>query len=214
MLGEKTRAIFSEKVFDPIGKIIGKTGVHPNTITAMAIPLALASTYFLAVHDWILALVFLGLASFIDNIDGAVARTMHRKTDFGNYFDTMIDKYVEMIFFIGFGFAGYPLLALIAAATTMLESYAKPRVALVVEIDNHDWPAIGERAERLLIQISGVFAMVFVTSIDFVGMTFDPIQAALALVIAVTLIGGLQRIYYGKKLIDNPGLRHRDKYGD
>ncbi len=131
----------------------------------------------------------------VDFFDGSFAEAKNQKSFFGNYFDAVVDKIVEAFIYFGLAF-NYPLLAFLCFSTTMLVSYAKPRVALVIETDNHDWPAIGERADRLILLLGGLLVVEF---IQF--YSFDLIQIILGLIVLVNSIGFIQRITYAKNLI-------------
>ncbi|MFH1470625.1 MAG: CDP-alcohol phosphatidyltransferase family protein [Candidatus Micrarchaeota archaeon] len=186
-----------------IGKIIAKTGVNPNFVTFLAIPLAIVASYSIATGFYLGAFLFGALAMWMDALDGAVARASNRVTKFGNYFDAMVDKYVEMIIYAGFLFLDplrYGLFAFLAAAGTMLISYAKPRVAIVIQTDNRDWPAIGERADRLAVLFIGLlFSAAFGNTLALFG--FDMLQLTLVLVASMTIAGSVGRIEYARELI-------------
>ena len=170
--------------------------INPLIISFLGIPLALAAFYFVLLGQWFEAFAFAGLASGIDLIDGAIARELKKESLFGNYFETMIDKLVELILFAGFVFY-FPLETVFALGFSLITSYAKPRVALVIITDNHDWPAMGEHAEKLLVLLAGILLTYFEIAVSGVSI----MQIALWVIIAMTLVGLVQRISYGKKLI-------------
>ena len=102
--------------------------------------------------------VFIGIACLWDIIDGAVARAEKKVTKFGYYLEGIIDKWVEIIIYVGFAASGYALESLLVVSATLMLSFAKPRAAMVVPIGEHDWPAIGERFDRLLLLNIGLAA--------------------------------------------------------
>jgi len=166
-------------------------------LTLLAIPLAIVAAYFIAVNEITYALIFIFFSVFIDALDGTLAELSCKKTPFGNYLDAMTDKIVESIIYIGFAFI-QPIAAILALSGTMLIAYAKPRAALVVETDNRDWPAIGERGDRLILLIAGMLVAIFVPVIS----GFSTILITLCLVASITWIGAIQRLFYGKNLIE------------
>ncbi len=184
----------------PLTLIIAKPfailGLHPNTISFIGIPLALIATYYSFSHQYTEALIFALLAVSMDLIDGSVAELTKKRSHFGNYFETMIDKYIEVILIAPFALL-YPLAAFTAIGFSLIESYAKPRVAIVIITDNKDWPAIGEHGERLIIFLFGLFITIFYP----VHFGYNIMEIALWLITILTLIGGIQRIFYAKKLI-------------
>lgn len=172
-------------------------GINPNLFSFVAVPLALAAAYFTQQQNFAYAFLIAGLAVSIDLFDGAVAELQNRKTLFGNYFETIVDKIVEIILFIGAAFL-HPIAAAVALGFSMLASYAKSRVALVIITDNRDWPAIGEHAERMVLLLAGLLLSVF--SVDVAGVR--ALEVVLWVIVVVTLVGSVQRIVYAKKLIE------------
>lgn len=168
----------------------------PNQVTLLAIPLAVAAAYFVFQREWHLAFLFAILSGLMDLLDGSVAEIRNQKSPFGNYLDAMVDKVQEVLLFTGFAY-WYPVPAFLAVATSLLVSYAKPRAALVVEMDNHDWPAAGERVDRMLVLGAGLLIAPFVP-LPLVDTFWN---AALIGVSVMCLIGLIQRVLYAKKLI-------------
>ena len=194
MLGKKRKDI--NPLLTKIAKIIAFIPITPNQFTFLAIPVAGVAAYFLAAENYLYGAIFVIFSIVIDLLDGSFAEAKKQKSFFGNYFDAIVDKIVEAIIYFGLAF-NYPLLAFLCFSTTMLNSYAKPRVALVIETDNHDWPAIGDRADRLLLLIIGLLIANFI-----VIKTIDIVQITLGIIIIITLIGFIQRILYARKLIN------------
>ncbi|MDO8627746.1 MAG: CDP-alcohol phosphatidyltransferase family protein [Candidatus Diapherotrites archaeon] len=168
-----------------------------NFVTLLAVFFALIAVYFILQKNFFFVLIFVLIAFLVDVLDGAVAKLRNQVTNFGNYFDAMVDKYVEVILYIGFSFI-FPLESILALSGSLLLSYAKPRVALVIETDNRNWPAIGERADRAILLILGLAIYQFVQK--FQGI--DVLQFVLVLIALVTWIGSVQRILYARKLIE------------
>jgi phosphatidylglycerophosphate synthase len=178
-----------------IAKVISIIPLTADQFTFLAIPLGGVAAYFLATENYLYGLIFVVVSIVMDLLDGSFAIAKGQKSFFGNYLDAIVDKIVEALIYLGFAF-NYPLLAFICFSTTMLNSYAKPRVALVIETDNHDWPAIGDRADRLLLLIIGLLLANLIKIKDI-----DVVQITLGIIAIVTLIGFTQRIIYANKLI-------------
>ena len=180
-----------------LAKPFAMLGLSPNAISLLGIPVALIAAYFIISEQFLLAAIFAAIAPFIDLVDGSVAKLTNKKTYFGNYLETMIDKYVEFILFAACVFL-YPIAAVLALGFSLIESYAKPRVALVIIADNRDWPAIGEHADRLLILI----AALLITAFYPIVYGYAVLEIALYLIAAMTLLGGIQRILFARGLIE------------
>ena len=174
-----------------------KLKVDPNIVSFLGLVLALIGAYFVTQEQWIPALIFFILAPLMDLIDGTVAKHLNKKSNFGNYFETMIDKAVDFVI-IGSFVVLYPEATVLALGFSMLSSYAKPRVALIIITDNHDWPAIGEHADKLLLILLGIVLMA--AGYEVVD-GFKVMEGILLLVAAIAAIGTMQRVLYARKLI-------------
>jgi len=182
----------------PLVKILSRFNVKPNHITATSVVFAAIGAYYIYNGIFDMATIFILLSVFIDILDGGVARYSKKVTKFGNYFDAMIDKYVEVILYVGFALGGYSLGAILALSGSFLLSYAKARLAITIPIDNHDWPAIGERADRLIILIVGMVLFLILPEIG----GYSLIDITLYSIAIVTYIGGIQRMLYARDIID------------
>jgi len=201
MIGNKVRTWTQKQFLNDIGKAIAILKIHPNIVSATALLVAPVSCYFIAIGNYWLGAVFAILAAGVDFIDGSVARAMNKASKFGSYFDAMLDKYVECIIYLGFILNDFALEGFLAITGSLLLSYAKPRVAIVVPIDNHDWPAIGERSERLIILILGLV----LSAIFPVVLGIPLLKIFLWVIIVITHIGAVQRMGYARKLIITAG---------
>lgn len=182
----------------PIARVLAKPfvlmRVDPNWISVLGLVFALIGAYFVYRHNWFLALVFFVLAPLMDLIDGTVARQLNKRSNWGNYFETMIDKFVDFAMLGSFVFVGgLAIPAILALGFSSISSYAKPRVALIVVTDNRDWPAIGEHADKLILILAALFLAAAGVNI---------IWAFLYLIAIISAIGAVQRMFYAKKLIE------------
>jgi archaetidylinositol phosphate synthase len=168
-----------------------KLKINPNHISFLGLIFAMIGAYFVYNANWLLALIFFLLAPLMDLIDGTVARKTKSSSNWGNYFETMIDKFVDVLIYGSFIFY-YPLACMLAISLSLISSYAKPRVGLIIVTDNRDWPAIGEHGDKL--------AIIF-TSLILAILGFNYFELALYLIALISLIGTIQRMIYAKKLI-------------
>lgn len=178
-------------------KPIANLGVNPNFFSALAVPLSLIAGYFIVLQNFVPAFIFALLAVSIDLFDGTVARLQKKESLFGNYFETMVDKVVEIILFISCAFL-FPVASATALGFSMLVSYAKPRAGLVIISDNRDWPGVGEHSERMLLLLVGIALSIFGIRLDGISV----LEIALWLIAAITAIGSIQRVLFAKKLIE------------
>ncbi|NIO22500.1 MAG: CDP-alcohol phosphatidyltransferase family protein [Candidatus Aenigmarchaeota archaeon] len=151
-----------------IGKTFAKLGLSPNQWTLLTLIPTIVSFYFLVKRDFLLAALFFLLSSFMDWIDGSVARVTGKTTNFGAYLDSMMDRYVEFIIILGIYFAGIPSFYLPAEfwiilylfgslMTTYAKAAAKEKDLVKKEIKG----GLLERAERLILLFFGMLLAFF-----------------------------------------------------
>jgi len=170
-----------------------KLRIDPNLISVFGLILALIGAYFVTQQNWLLALTFFILAPTMDLIDGTVARALNKRSNWGNYFETMIDKLVDFAMLGSFVFLSiYSIPAVLALGFSAVSSYAKPRVGLIIITDNRDWPAIGEHADKLVILLIGLL---------LAAIGFNYLEYFLYFIALICAIGSVQRMIYAKNLI-------------
>ncbi|RME80147.1 MAG: CDP-alcohol phosphatidyltransferase family protein [Methanobacteriota archaeon] len=194
MIGSLLRQRLNKLLF-PIGKLLSP--INPNHITLATYPLVFIAAYFIYAKSFAYALVFVFLSSIVDNLDGAVAKANNKKTDFGSYFDAFTDKVQETTLLAAFAFSGYPLEAFLAVASSLLNSYAKARAEMVRPLGNIDWPAVGERAERVAVVFITLFVAIFTKAVYGI----DTISLGLYVLTFLATLGVLQRFMFAKRIL-------------
>jgi len=141
------------------------------------------------------------LSSIWDALDGSLARVLGKTSKFGNYLDALIDRYVEIIIFFGFALAGFEIEAFLVISGSLVVSYAKARTAIITQVDNHGWPTIGERLDRLVLLVIGMIISIFLPTITILEFTVATTSFFLYLIAIVVYVGSIQRIFHAKKII-------------
>jgi CDP-diacylglycerol--glycerol-3-phosphate 3-phosphatidyltransferase len=136
--------------------------IHPNilTLTGLAINIFAAVLFAKGMFSWAgLVVLFAGI---FDMVDGEVARRTGRVTKFGAFFDSVIDRYSDMVLLLGLVvwyakldrifYAGLVVMSLIGSIMT---SYTRARAESLI-------PAckVGflERPERIVLLIIGCWS--------------------------------------------------------
>ena len=155
-------------------KIAHKLGLTPNRISVIGFALALASavTYALVPSQspWLLLLAtfFLLASGFSDALDGIVARTFKQTTDFGGFFDSVLDRYADAAVYAGIIIAGLCniIAGLAALAGSLLVSYSRARAeAAGIKMES---VGLAERAERMLIlAVVSIIAFWYLPALDY-----------------------------------------------
>ena len=176
-----------------IGIAFSKLRISPNQWTLLSIIPALVALYFLVYGEFLIAALFFILSSFMDLIDGSVARVMGKASKLGAYLDTIVDRYVEGIIIFALLFAGLPDFYIPISAWIFLYIFGSLMTAYSKSSAKEKELIIGkelkggvlERAERLIILFIGIL----LAAIQPMYLTY--IIVALAV---LTNISALQRI--------------------
>ncbi len=115
-----------------IGKTLGRLPITPNQWTLMSIVFALMGLYFTINVNFLLALISFFVSGILDFIDGSVARAKNMSSNTGAYIDTIVDRYIEGIMFLGLLFVSLPTVIFpsyiwifLALFGSMLTTYTK-----------------------------------------------------------------------------------------
>jgi phosphatidylglycerophosphate synthase len=195
MIAGKLRDWLNARLFFPVGKML--SFLHPDFVTALAYPLCAIAGYLVYAGDYPLALLFIIISSFMDNLDGAIAKANNKKTAFGSYFDAVTDRVQEFFILLGFALSGYAVEAFVAIAASFMVSYAKARAEMIKPLGNMDWPSIGERAERLIIIMLAIVIAIFYP----VVYGYNTISSGLWILATIAFIGTVQRFFFAKKIL-------------
>lgn len=170
-------------------------------IPALAVTLAAVPLVLLAILAWYLHYPGLSLtlalaAALMDFLDGAVARATSSRSPLGDYLDAIVDRVVELLLLLQLS-SVCGLAASAALGASMLVSYCKPRLALVLPTDNQDWPGLGDHADRMVLIL--------------VAWALAPrLPGAASLVLwalaGLALVGSAQRVAYALRRIRESNL--------
>src|SRR5579862_585775 len=147
---------------DRLADLVAPTGIHPNIITWAALASNLVAGIFFARGEFAGAGGMIVLAGLCDLLDGPVARRQNRVSLFGAFLDSILDRYADLLLFLGLlvyyvhvDRFRYAVLTGAAMAGAVMVSYAKARAnSLVPESEVGFW----DRPERLVLMIIGALA--------------------------------------------------------
>ncbi len=190
------------EIFNPLEKAVGKIfssfGLEPNHYTFLSLFFALVTFYFLYKKEVIFAILFFIIASFLDFVDGAVARYKNLATKFGAYFDTIVDRFVEGIFLLGLLFLPLPNILLpsyfwifLILFGSLMTTYAKAAAKEKELIHEELKGGLLARGERIILIMIALL----------VGF-YSPNMAVYFLIIIAFLTNftAYQRIYFAYKI--------------
>jgi CDP-diacylglycerol--glycerol-3-phosphate 3-phosphatidyltransferase len=96
--------IFSDKMHslaEPVGRIVGKTGVSPNTLTLFGFCINFGVAWLISQGHFVYGGILILAAGIFDLLDGAVARMTGKVTKFGALLDSTLDRYSEGVVLFG-----------------------------------------------------------------------------------------------------------------
>ena len=183
-----------------LAKILNKIGITPNLATCIMFTFSIFSMIVLVFFSNLL-LFSLGvfLTGLFDGIDGAIARLTGRKTSFGAFFDSIMDRASEFVIFFSLLFyyqnellwniIRLPIIIIIAFIASIMVSYIRAKAENIFDGDFD--VGLMARSERLFYI---VISMVFVYFFGFIG-------EILLLFMILVILTALFRFYKLNKLI-------------
>lgn len=118
------------------GALLAKSGITPNQLTLLGFLVNCIVAYFVAEGrlGYLAVGILIWVAGFFDALDGSVARLTGRVTVFGNFFDSLLDRYSDSVIFLGIlayflrsGQTGYVILTAVAMMGSLIISYARAK---------------------------------------------------------------------------------------
>lgn len=147
-------------VIDPIAGFLLKVGLTPNSVTILGFLLSVVSAYFASRGNMLVAGLFLLVGAPLDVVDGTMARKQGEIKKSGAFFDSVIDRYSEMVVFLGLlihfvneGNNLASILVFIAAAGSILVSYVRARAE---GLGLNGKAGFFGRVERLIVLVAGL----------------------------------------------------------
>jgi phosphatidylglycerophosphate synthase len=192
----------SEKT-DRLAGGLARLGLSPNTWTLLSLVPALLGLAALIMHQLAYGLVLFALSAFIDIVDGTVARATNQATDRGAFIDGVVDRYVELLLYIGLllyvgrgeflnlpNEAWFMVLMFGALMTSFVRAYADHRGIVTDPDELKRMGGLLERLGRLMLLYAGMFLGLFNT---------EWLMAVIAITAVLANATVLQRIVFAMK---------------
>lgn len=194
------KARFKPEQTDRLAGGLAALGLSPNAWTLLSIVPAVGGMAALMDGRLGWGLVLFSLSAFIDIVDGTVARVTGQASIKGAFIDGVVDRYVElllylgMLFYLGRGeFLGlayevwFMLLFFGSLMTTFVRAYADHRGLVKGEVELKKMGGLLERFERLMLLYAGMFLGLF---------NAEWLMAVIALTALLANLTALQRIAF------------------
>lgn len=220
------------KILNPIVRLLIKIGFTPNTVTVIGFLLnvGVAIIFILGAEEgnrgdlsyvgWAGALIL--FAGLFDMLDGQVARLGNMSSDYGALFDSVLDRYSELVMFLGICYYLIAhhyflssLFAFIALIGSMMVSYTRAR-SEGLGIENKG--GLMQRPERVV--LTGVSALAcgitayyiggdfksFIPGIKYhVFETMSVFTIPITIMAVLTNITALKRLFAARKALEAKG---------
>ena len=211
------------KIIDPVVKVLIKLGLTPNAVTSIgfALNVGVAVIFIIGAEEgnrgdltyvgWAGGLIL--FAGLFDMLDGQVARLGNMKSIFGALYDSVLDRYSELIMFLGICYylvAHHYFLssifAFIALIGSMMVSYVRARAeGLGIECKG----GLMQRPERvvtigLCAMLSGIFSLYICGNYKLYvpGIKFHVFETISIFTIPIIILAVLTNITAFKRLMD------------
>lgn len=149
-----------QKPLNSIAAFLKRLGITPNAITVAGLVVNVAAAVLLASGRITLGGLVLLIGAPMDALDGALARLDGNTTSFGAFFDSVTDRYAELILFAGLlinflraGDTTAIILVFVAAAGSVLVSYIKARAE---SLGFEAKVGVFSRVARMVVMITGL----------------------------------------------------------
>ena len=146
-----------------IVKVLTFFHIKPNHLTFLGFVMSIVTAFLFSRGCFGVAGVLLIVTGLFDMVDGMVARTANTTTPFGAFFDSVMDRYSDLIVYLGlilyYGHQGrltYIVLVAIAMMGSVLTSYTRARAESMIPQCKVGFL---ERPERIVLLIIGSFYM-------------------------------------------------------
>ena len=156
-----TRAIgvTCDSIIVQIVRFLSFTRISPNALTAIGLGINVYAAWLLSKGNfWGGGWVIVG-ASIFDMVDGRVARSTNQVTRFGGFFDSVLDRYSDLLLLMGllvyYGSINRPLyviLTAVAMTASVMISYTRARAENIIPKCKVGFM---ERPERMVLMMIG-----------------------------------------------------------
>jgi CDP-diacylglycerol---glycerol-3-phosphate 3-phosphatidyltransferase len=145
-----------------IVRLLSRYRVNPNILTFIGVLISFWAAFAFSYGAFLHAGMVIILAGLFDMLDGEVARVTRSETDFGAFYDSVIDRYSDVIILQGLmvyyarkQMLGYVVLVGVVVMGAVLTSYARARAESLISSCKIGFM---ERPERIVLLIIGALS--------------------------------------------------------
>tara|TARA_B100001123_G_scaffold116293_1_gene135471 strand:- start:4943 stop:5755 length:813 start_codon:yes stop_codon:yes gene_type:complete len=160
--------------------------IHPNALTFTGVIVNAISAWALATGHFLTAGFVMIVANIFDFIDGKVAERTNLASEFGGFWDSVMDRFSDILLFIGLlylyteqGRPDYVLITALALMFSVMTSYTRARAESLIEKCKVGFM---ERPERIVLFMIGAFT--------------NRMAAVLWVILVLSVVTVVDRIYF------------------
>lgn len=184
-----------EKILTPVIALLNFLKLSPNIVTIFGFFINFVAVYYIYKGNFIIAAMVILIAGIFDMLDGALARKINKKTKFGGFLDSTVDRLSEAVIYFGIflfflnekNFYG-SILTYFAMFFSFLVSYTRAR-ASGLKIDCEI--GLFTRPERIIIIILGLITQQLIISLILINILS-----------VITVIQRVLKVYKEASLLD------------
>ena len=169
--------------------------IHPNVLTLVGVIINFAAAWQFAMGEFVTAGFIMLAGNIFDFIDGKVAEATNTKSDFGGFWDSVMDRFSDLSLFVGvmflyaeLGRTDYVMIAAFAMMFSVMTSYTRARAESMVEKCKVGFM---ERPERIVLVMIGAFT--------------NRMGAVLWVILVLSVVTVLDRIYFTWRTLKTEG---------
>ena len=160
--------------------------IHPNVLTLVGVIINFAAAWQFAMGEFITAGFIMLAGNIFDFIDGKVAEATNTSSDFGGFWDSVMDRFSDLSLFVGvmflyaeLGRTDYVMIAAFAMMFSVMTSYTRARAESMIEKCKVGFM---ERPERIVLVMIGAFT--------------NRMGAVLWVILVLSVVTVIDRIYF------------------
>ena len=170
--------------------------IHPNALTLIGVIINFVAAWQFALGRFVTAGFIMLVANIFDFIDGKVAEATNLKSEFGGFWDSVMDRFSDLSLFIGviylyaqLGRTDYVMIAAFAMMFSVMTSYTRARAESMIKKCKVGFM---ERPERIVLVMIGAFT--------------NRMGAVLWVILVLSVVTVLDRIYFTWRTLRSGGV--------
>lgn len=155
-----------------LSKLLVKTNIKPNVISFLTFGICLLSAFFFSFGDYfhiMIAGILSQFSSIVDGCDGEMARLKFQQTDYGAWFDAVLDRYADGLIILGMVYGWWGLhggveiwiIGFVALIGSFMNSYTAIKYDVIFMESKKAKIRFGRDVRLFLIMVGALFNQIY-----------------------------------------------------